>query len=362
MSLWSNLLKTYDGIESSTGIVPFDEEGNPQVKKALLPLFHMTFPTKLQISLDAAGNCIGVTRDAQDVTIIAPCTESSMGRAGKDPAPHPLCDQLQYIDSTFDKKKFSQYMGQLGDWKGGNVKLNAIFAYLSQHSLISDACDHGIYERNEDGSVALPKGEEKAGVRFSVRDLDSSESNVWEDKTLWQRWIAYETGDKPAKGRDSLGGIFRSQAANYPKNIVGTAGNAKLVSANDNSNFTFRGRFSSQAEASRIDSITSQKAHAALKWLVNNNGTITDKQAIVIWAVGQRRRIPLPFGNSYVVEQATEAYLTDTEILSRAKSNTDTDYARKFGALVRGFGSAEQVKNIQELSSCPYSIRPLRAG
>lgn len=72
---------------------------------------------------------------------------------------------------------------------------------------------------------------------------------------------------------------------NFPKKIVSVNGNAKLLSANDSTNFTYRGRFASKEEALQVDGETSQKIHSTLQWLVNNHGTITDTQAIVICSV-----------------------------------------------------------------------------
>lgn len=53
-----------------------------------------------------------------------------MGRTIK-PVPHPLFDQLQYLDLHFDKEKTSMYLEQLAAWKGDNVKLNAIYRCVS---------------------------------------------------------------------------------------------------------------------------------------------------------------------------------------------------------------------------------------
>lgn len=41
MSLWSNLLQTYDAVNSAAGIMPPNED----VDKTLLPLYHTTLKT-----------------------------------------------------------------------------------------------------------------------------------------------------------------------------------------------------------------------------------------------------------------------------------------------------------------------------
>ena len=49
--------------------------------------------------------------------------------------------------------------------------------------------------------------------------------------------------------------------------MIASSGNAKLISANDTSNFTFRGRFTDDSQAATVSYEASQKAHNALQWL-----------------------------------------------------------------------------------------------
>ena len=49
------------------------------------------------------------------------------------------------------------------------------------------------------------------------------------------------------------------------KKIRNEGDGAKLISANDSQNFTYRGRFTSKEEAFAVGNETSQKAHNALK-------------------------------------------------------------------------------------------------
>ena len=55
------------------------------------------------------------------------------------------------------------------------------------------------------------------------------------------------------------------------------------MSSNDNNNFTFRGRFCTQQEAYAVGRKTSQKAHLALRWLIERQGTTVDTAKFVIW-------------------------------------------------------------------------------
>lgn len=67
-------------------------------------------------------------------------------------------------------------------------------------------------------------------------------------------------------------GSYDIPAKQHPKGIIPFNGNAKLISANDNSNFTYRGRFSDDAQAATVGYIASQKAHNALRWLAAEQG------------------------------------------------------------------------------------------
>ncbi|NEG95716.1 type I-C CRISPR-associated protein Cas8c/Csd1 [Bifidobacterium sp. SMB2] len=355
MSLWSSLLQTYDAVQDITGIVPINSDGVPVVRKVLLPLFHTTMKTRLCITLNQHGELVSIEKDSEDFETIIPCTEQSAGRSGKNIPPHPLCDKLQYVDSKYDKVKYRHYMDQLAEWKGNNVKLNAIYLYLAEHSVIDDARSKGVeIHENKDKDL---------GVRFAVWGEDHV-PETWMDREIWALWIQHEEPREPRNGFDMLGEDLHKASYNFPKNIVSIKGNAKLISSNDEKNFTFRGRFIDQREALSIDSLTSQKVHLALRWLVNNNGTLTDTQDIVVWAVDKQptEHIVDYSGNSYdVYESLRDFYyvdddteendiLTDSEKLSAAHSQVAANYADRFGKLLRGYGEKSALDAIKEHS------------
>lgn len=341
MSLWSSLLQTYDAVNSSAGITPLNED----VNKTLLPLYHTTLKTQLQVTLDENGYPT-IKRDNADIEIIAPCTEQSMGRSGKVLPPHPLFDQLQYIDTNYDLVKHESYLSQLASWKGDNAKLNAIYQYLSQHSVIEEARAQGI--------GIDPKKDSKIGVRFAVHVRHGDyEPNVWADHAIRDLWIAHEEQVRhgASLGTDLFGETLYKPSTNFPKKIVNVNGNAKLISANDNTNFTFRGRFANRDEALSIDTLTSQKIHTTLRWLAANNGTLTGSQDIVIWAIDGHPtdNVLDPTGNSRdVAEQVDDR--TDSEKLIDANVQTYANYAKQFGKLLRGYGNEKVLQQMQQHS------------
>jgi len=350
VSLWSSLLATYEKCSAAAGAVPVID-GVPDEKKAFLPLFHSTFKSKICVTLDGDGNLIKVEEDAKDVTIIIPCTEKSMSRSSGIAA-HPLCDQLEYVDRDMSPDKFDAYIKQLKEWKSDNVKLNAIYAYLTNNS-VAKTLNREI-EREKD---------RKLGVRFSVQIRGDPTPNVWEDPEIRDLWIRrnskQESGEKI--GVDCFGEDLFKIVENHPKNINPATGNAKLISCNDTTNFTFRGRFTEQNEAVKIDTRSSQKVHNTLKWLVNNNGYGVDSQVVAVWAVDSNTEEKvLPFGNTYdlyrdfvrELESTQDAHdlnelesvQTDYDIISKAKVDADTNYAREFHNLLKGYGNADFMK------------------
>lgn len=339
MSLWSSLLQTYDAVNSSAGITPFNED----VNKTLLPLYHTTLKTQLQVTLNEDGQLVKIERDHADVEIIAPCTEQSMGRSGKVLPPHPLFDQLQYIDTKYDAAKHESYLKQLDSWRADNTKLNAVYQYLSQHSVIEDTRAQGI--------EIDPKKDSKIGVRFAVRVRGPYESAVWGDPEIQDLWIAHEEHHSDSLGTDLLGETLYKPSTNFPKKIVSVNGNAKLISAKDKTYFTFRGRFANRDEALSIDTRTSQIIHSTLRWLAAKNGTLTGSQDIVIWAIDDHPTDDVlnPTGNSHDVAEQLD-YRTNSEILVDVGTQTYVDYAQQFGKLLRGYGNEKTLQQMQQHS------------
>ena len=69
----------------------------------------------------------------------------------------------------------------------------------------------------------------------------------------------------------------------HPKGVLAYANGAKLVSANDGSGFTSRGRFCLESEASNVGYFASQKAHSALRYLAANHGVRIGDRMFLCW-------------------------------------------------------------------------------
>ena len=101
---------------------------------------------------------------------------------------------------------------------------------------------------------------------------------------MWDSWINYYLKDRTKEPFCFVTGKKDVLTTNHPKYLRREGDGAKLISANDTSGFTFRGRFSKDAQACNVSLEVSQKAHYALLWLISRQGYRKDDQAIVAWA------------------------------------------------------------------------------
>ena len=115
-------------------------------------------------------------------------------------------------------------------------------------------------------------------------------------------------------------GMQANLGLSHPKRIRHPGDGAKLISANDKSGYTFRGRLNDDTEqqkdprtvlrACSVSYEVSLKAHNALRWLIQRQSYRNSDQVIVSWAVGGAP-IPDPFGSTLTLMltgvDATEA-------------------------------------------------------
>lgn len=266
MGLLQQAVKTYDCMEK-IGLVGKYREG----KTVLAPVSHIITRADLEVTINAEGEFVSASAvGAKDPKIIIPATESSAGRTSGISA-HPLCEQLGYL-ITNNKGKYEAYVHQLEDWLSFDptqVKLRAVLSYVKKGCLLTDLVRCGLVELNGEGT---PKNE-KMMVRWSVVDVKGI-SKCWEDPALYRSFIAYYDSLFDDEKRDlcMITGETTRIAAQHPKGIVPANGNAKLISSNDTSGFTYLGRFMDADQAAEIGYEASQKAHNALRWLVANEG------------------------------------------------------------------------------------------
>ena len=310
MSWEEELINLYEKNRSIAGIIQYKyfikdgkEERMPYV---LLPPFHTTVAAQVQVILSLDGEFLSASRvENEDKLTIIPVTEKSGSRtAGK--APHPLCDNLKYLAGDYkkyvqDKKDdtsscYELYMQELKKWQCSSFsheKVEAIYNYLAKGTLIRDLLQEKILQTNGSGyltdEVKIEGISQTAVfVRFIVRGKygmkdGQSCDECWKDSSLWNCFIQYYQSLDEKKELDYLTGEMQKPSYLQPKKIRNEGDGAKLISSNDEANFTFRGRFITKEQAFAIGHETSQKMHNALKWIIRKQGKSFDTLTMVTW-------------------------------------------------------------------------------
>ena len=312
MNWMEALYRTYEDNAQQAGQNSSEENGSKKrTITPLFPLYHGSQNAQVTVVLDGSGNFrrAEVVPSGNQQTII-PVTEKSGGRTS-GLCPHPLCDKLQYVAGDFTKwtnnrkNGYKEYLNQLERWKNSdpsNATLSAIFTYVSKGSLLEDLIESKILPVNED-SLLMKKwtGEKKdapeiyaapgAGidsilVRWRVEIPGNLVPEVWKDKKMWDSWIRFQESQDPNTGLCYVTGKTTNLAIQHPARIRNAEDRAKIISSNDPSGFTFRGKFDDSTEVCGVSREVSQKAHSALRWLISNQGWRDDSQAIVAWSSG----------------------------------------------------------------------------
>ena len=300
----------------------------PPGSERLMPISHTPQQAHIEITLDVAGNFKGARIVQKEGTII-PATEQSAGRTGSGALPHPLCDKVQYCANDYlahgGKKRsfFKEYEEQLATWcssEFSHAKARAVLAYIRKHSVVSDLVKEKLLHLGADGKLLTQWGgnnetpdifrlltakeggrdQGDAFIRWHVREDGNPCTAVWEDPTLQDAWGAFDASTKELKGVCMVtGDNHAALTANHPKRIRHAGDGAKLISANDSSGYTFRGRFTDDTgqQACGVSYEVTQKAHNALRWLIQRQAYRNGDQAIVTWSVAGKP-VPDPFKDS----------------------------------------------------------------
>ena len=303
MSWIQKLYETYDNCQSMIGY------STDESKRPLLPICHMTAQAHIEIVIDQEGKFLRarVVTDKNDAATIIPCTEGSASRAGGKPECHPLCDKLQYVAGDFEEyggmmtsgfvkdpeEPYRNYHKVLTDWcesKYAHPKAQAVLKYVKKKTLIKNLIEHQILfvgnnrkfllkreskrGKNASDIFAVVGLQEASFIRWEVDVPGALETKVWKDKTLWESWTHYYFSTKKKEPFCYVKGEYDFLSLQHPKYIRAKGDGAKLISSNDTSGFTFRGRFITAEQACGVGLEVSQKAHNALIWLISRQGKV----------------------------------------------------------------------------------------
>lgn len=362
--------------------------GDVAEKEPLLPLSHTTQNAHIEVTLDGTGNFrrARVLPKSEQRTLI-PCTEGSGGRSGSKPTSHPLCDKLQYLAGDFlnfggivtsgflphPNEPHETYKNLLSAWcrsPHSHPKVQAVLTYVNRGTLISDLVDSkklpfqsgqnvllDAWTDEEQPApeifgVLLPTSKpQDALVRWAVEIPGDLESRLWEDPGVWASWSRYYETTLSSHGFCHVLGRDQPLATQHPAKLRHAADKSKLISSNDSSGFTFRGRFTDPDgdQACGVSFDVTQKAHNALRWLIARQGQRDGDQVIVAWAISGKN-IPQVTEATDDLLDGEDDFLDDMakgSASSLAHAEVGQDVALRLKAKVTGYskslGSAEKI-------------------
>lgn len=340
MSWIQKLYETYQQCESSviTGVEPW-------------PVAHMIKQAHVEVVIDSNGNfcsCRARKLEWNESPTLIPATESSAGRSGAKIAPHPLCEEIGYCASDFpagDSKKYAAYEKQLAQWCTSDYahpKALAVLTYLNKHSLWSDLSNEHIFPvtiTNSKGQKTKQK-DEKVFIRWRVEAVGKPLSGTWEDVDLISAWSCFDRFNNSQRGLCMVTGDNVRLAQNHSRFIRHAGDGAKLISSNDTDGFTFRGRFINADQACGVGFEVTQKAHNALRWLIDSKRKQAYRngdQAIVAWAVSGKK-IPAPTDNSFeLFGVATDTSETEPMPEHVPQGDTGQAFGQRLAKLLAGY-------------------------
>ena len=349
------------------------DPANRESRNPLVPPYHVKQKAQIEIVISVEGKIVpGASRiiaDPTDRDTIMPVTESSAGRTS-GVAAHPLCDNLEYVARDFTRRsghsrdaqnRHEAYTNLLSTWAGEPgtpKKIRAIWAYVRDNDVVGDLISEGILPVDENGMLLdnpvkgdkaliwkVSQSIEKSVVRWRVEDPGDPQTATWEDSQIHDSWIAHQTRTQVEQNLCFVTGSVLSVAQNHPKRLRHGADGAKLVSSNDGSGFTFRGRFLVADQACSISAEATQKAHEALRWLIARQAYRKGDYVVVAWSTGGSS-VPSPVTSTFDIfgdDNSEDGPVVETS----AVGDLGRHFAKKLSLAIRGIsdriGSTERI-------------------
>lgn len=359
MSWLLNLYETYQANMDQVGKI--EKKYNDQ-EFTLLPISHTTQNAHIEVEITEDGEFHSArVIDKSDASTLIPCTEDSASRAGSKIAPYPLHDKLSYVAGDFvayggkikKEEPFTYYIAQLQEWAESpyaTAKVKSIYKYLSKKQLIKDLVAQKILYLDADGNLietwdkkyeslhgekppifsVVVGGQESAFIRFNVYSPDKIHTKVWKDREMFDSFIRFYNELLAEEDICYVTGKSMPGTEKHANKIRNNADKAKLISANDSSGFTFRGRFNKSNEVASISYEVSQKAHNALKWLINRQGKMIDNRVFLVWG-NDDLDVPDPSEDSFDIFSIVPTAEDNREKISYTSQEFANEVAKALG-------------------------------
>ena len=276
----------------------------------LLPISHTTQTAHIEITVLRDGT-FHMAKVLDKVNTILPFTEESGSRAGQNYVPHVLHDKLMFVAGDYkkyvqadDKKStaYDTYIKQLAAWCDSSYShphIESIYQYVKKGTLIEDLVREKILYTGDNGLLlskwsgeasekpkiftVLTGDQDSAFVRFTVHVPGEVTEPIWRNQEIFNAFINYYNTKLKDNDICYVLGKQAPKVERHPNKLRNSGDKAKLISANDSSGFTYRGRFTTSLEVANISYEVSQKAHNALKWLIERQGRTVDGRVFLVW-------------------------------------------------------------------------------
>ncbi|WP_270372618.1 type I-C CRISPR-associated protein Cas8c/Csd1 [Longicatena caecimuris] len=353
MSWAVKLCETYDNCLDKVGIA----DNNHRI---LLPIGYTTVSAHIECTLAHDGSIHAELIQKADAKTMIPSTIDSSCRSGKDAnkVPHPLFDKLYFMAKNLaqysDEKKLYDshaiYMQQLQAWiqsaqgKPGTLLLETLYTYLDKGTLLHDLVEQGILIVDENGRLSkkrmidtdsidifnLVTEQSNAVLRFIVEDEDEHFHKLWMEADLIKSFSEYYEPMIKQKGVCYISGKNTLLSIKHPAKIRYVTDQAKLISSNDKTNFTYLGLLTDSTQCVSIGYETSQKIHNALKWLIERQGKLygSGELAIVAWGLKKVELIN-PLDNIFDFDDGNEIKIDIQEDYAYALNKALSGYYTK---------------------------------
>lgn len=352
-----NLQETYDANIKEVGEIKKNRFGK---EYTLLPIAHTTQNAHIEVTVTEDGELHSASViEKEDASTLIPSTVDSASRTSTAVYPYALHDKLNYTAGDFVKyggkvgkeDPFQAYIHNLANWVNSpfkNEKVEAIYKYVKKGCLIEDLVAEKVLFL-DDNKKLIKKwhkqyealhGEERppifksvtgdqdgAFVRFRVHSPTDIVAPPWRDKEVYNSFVNFYPKQIVNKDVCFVTGKILPSTRKHATKIRHAADKAKLISGNDPSGFTYRGRFNKIEEVANISYDVSQKAHNALKWLIDKQAKVIDQRVFLIWG-NNEVDYGDPTDNSYTFGQTIEAQVVAT---------TDDHYAAEFAKALDGY-------------------------
>ena len=347
MGWMTQLYKTYENLRTNTELLK-------TCRMPLAPVSHMVQTAHIEVVININGDFVQARTIPKDMGLtIIPCSERSIGRTSGI-APHILFDNLKYTAgdaaSYSGQSKLNEnyrtYCENLNEWCDDNdcpQAVRAVYKYVIKGRLISDLINEGILSYDDEKlkwigeSGSKPAGDIlSAFVKFSIVD-DNGEmvdySEIGKAYEKYDRKLRTQTGCCFVTGKESKLTYKHPATIRYPGDGV------KLISTNDSSGYTYRGRFHSEEDAVAVGYEVSHNAHSALRWLIAKQGYKAGDATVIVWSVNSEE-IP------QVADDTMSLYDEDDELYDKY-TPLDT-YAKEIEKALNGYSGRNDDGDVQK--------------